>query len=212
MNLSPSSNRRRAIAGVSLIVLAVIFLLNTWTGIMTGVSAPSQATTALAGFTAVLSMVLMIASVLGIAQILRARADWPALLGAAFTLIGQTAASRMGVIFQLNALSKRGTAGIPPNLMATVSESAPLVWVSIVPVGIFFPLGLITLGLALAWARPMNWLFGASLAVGGVLFPIGRALGIGWAITACDIVLGVAFASIGWQIITRPEIWEQSSV
>ncbi|CAN5530808.1 hypothetical protein BH20ACI3_BH20ACI3_28970 [soil metagenome] len=211
MNLSPSSNRRRIIAGVSLIVLAVVFLLNTLTGMMTGVSAPSQATSALAGFTAVVNMVLMIASVLGIMQILRARADWIGLLGATFTLIGQTAASRMGVIIQLYALSESGTAGIPPNLLEILSKSAPLVWASIVPIGIFFPLGLIMLGIALVWARPVNRLFGLLLAIGGVLFPIGRALRMAWAITACDIVLGVAFALIGWQILTRPEIWEKSS-
>ncbi len=211
MNLSPSSNRRRIIAGVSLIVLAVVFLLNTLTGMMTKISAPSQATSALAGFTAVVNMVLMIASVLGIMQILRARADWIGLLGATFTLIGQTAASRMGVIIQFNALSESGTSGIPPNLPEFLSKSAPLVWASIVPIGIFFPLGLIMLGIALVWARPVNWLFGLLLAIGGVLFPIGRALGMAWAITACDIVLGVAFALIGWQILTRPEIWEKSS-
>lgn len=53
MNLSPGSNRRRIIAGVSLFVLAAGFLLNTLTGMMTGISAPSQAGIALAGFIAV---------------------------------------------------------------------------------------------------------------------------------------------------------------
>ena len=211
MNLSPSSNRRRIIASVSLIMLAVVFLLNTLTGMMTGISAPSQARIALAGFIAVVSMVLMIASVLGIMQILRARADWIGLLGAASALIGWTAASRMGMIIQFNALSESGTSGIPPNLPEFLSKSAPLVWASIVPIGIFFPLGLITLGIALVWARPINWLFGLLLAIGGVLFPIGRALGMAWAITTCDIVLDVAFALIGWQILTSPEIWAKSS-
>jgi hypothetical protein len=195
---------------VSLIVLAVVFLSNTLTGMMTGVSAPSQARIAFAGFIAVINMVLMIASVLGIVQILRARADWIGLLGAASTLIGWTAASRIGVIIQLNALSESGTSGIPPNLHDFLSKSAPQVWVSIVPIGIFFPLGLITLGIALVWARPVNWLFGLLLAIGGILFPIGRAMEKAWAITACDIVLGAAFVLIGWQILTRPDIWEQS--
>ncbi len=211
MNLSPGSNRRRIIAGVSLIVLAVVFLFNTLTGMMTGVSAPSQAKIAIAGFITVVNMVLMIASVLGIVQILRTRADWIGLLGAASTLIGWTAASRIGVIIQLDALSQSGTSGIPPNLADFLSKSAPPVWASIVPIGIFFPLGLITLGIALVWAHPVNRFFGVLLAIGGVLFPVGRAMNNAWAITACDIILGAAFALIGWQILTRSEIWEKSS-
>lgn len=211
MNLSPSSNRRRIIAGASLIVLAVVFLLNTLTGMMTEASASSQSRIALAGFTTVVNMVLMIASVLGIMQILRARADLLGLLGGTSTLIGWTAAIRIGVIIQLNALSESGVAGIPPNLNEFLSKSAPSVWASIFPIGIFFPLGLITLGIALVLAHPVNRLFGLLLAMGGVLFPIGRAAGHVWAIVACDIVLGVAFALIGWQILTRPQIWEKPS-
>jgi hypothetical protein len=47
------------------------------------------------------------------------------------------------------------------------------------------------------------------LALGGILFPIGRAAGQVWAIIACDIILGAAFALIGWQILIRPELWSK---
>jgi hypothetical protein len=79
------------------------------------------------------------------------------------------------------------------------------------PVGLFFPAGLITLGIALFYWRPVNRWLGLLLALGGVLFPIGRAAGVAPAVVACDIVLATAFASIGWQILSRPEVWEQSS-
>ena len=60
------------------------------------------------------------------------------------------------------------------------------------------------LGVALAIARPIAPLFGVLLAIGGVLFPIGRISVIPWALVACDLVLGAAFALIGWQILRRP--------
>lgn len=211
MNLSPSSNRRRIIAGSSLIILAVVFLFDSLTALTTGTSIPSQTVIALAGFRAVVFMVLMTASVLGIMQILRAHADWIGLLGGASALIGWTVATRISVIIQLDALSESGVGGMPSNLAEFLVKSAPPVWASIFPIGLFFPLGLITLGIAIVWARPVNWLFGVLLAIGGVLFPIGRAMNNLWAVTACDIVLGVAFALIGWQILTGPEIWEKSS-
>jgi hypothetical protein len=57
----------------------------------------------------------------------------------------------------------------------------------------------------------LNCWLGLLLALGGVLFPLGRALGIELAIVACDIVLAAAFAAIGWQILTRPEVWATDS-
>ena len=60
---------------------------------------------------------------------------------------------------------------------------------SVFPIGLFFPLGLIVLGLALFRWRPVNRWLGMLLAMGGVLFPLGRAVGIQWAILACDVVL-----------------------
>ncbi len=209
MNLSKTDNRRRIITGASAVLIGVAFLLNMLDGLMTGMFAPSQTMIALAGYKAVLNAVLMIAAVFGISQLLRARADWIGLLGGAFALIGWTASARIGVLIQLTALSESGVAAVSPNLSEVLMQSAPAVWTSIVPIGIFFPIGLLTLGLALAWARPVHWWIGLLLALGGILFPIGRAAGQVWAIIACDIILGAAFALIGWQILTRPELWSK---
>jgi len=206
MNLSPSSNRRRIIAGTSLLGVAIGFLLE----ILPEASALSQTGIAVRGVIAVVFMLLMVAGVFGITQILRARADWLGLLGGAAVLIGQIAAVRIGVLLQLIALSESGVTSIPPNLIGLLFQSAPLVGLSIFRVGIFFPLGLIMLGIALIWARPVSWLFGLLLIIGGVLFPIGRVLGMDWAVIACNIILAAAFGLIGWQILTRREIWEKN--
>ncbi len=37
------------------------------------------------------------------------------------------------------------------------------------------------------------------------------ALGMDWAVLSCNIILASAFGSIGWQILTRREIWEKNS-
>lgn len=214
MNISHSirsSNRRRMIAGVSLVGLSVGFLSNTMTGLMTSPAAPTQTMIALAGFLSIVNSVLMTAAVLGLSQLLRARADRAGLVGAAFALTGWAASMRILTVIQLNAVAQAGVEGVPPTVFGSIFNSAPAVFVSIFPVGLFFPLGLVTLGLALFWWRPLNRWLGLLLALGGVLFPAGRAAGIAHAIIACDIVLAAAFAAIGWQILTRPEVWETTS-
>jgi hypothetical protein len=211
VNISHSSNRRRVIAGASLIGLSVTFLSNTAAGLMTEPAAPSQTIIAVVGFVAVLNAVLMTAATLGLSQLLRARADWAGLLGAASTLVGWAAATRISVLIQLDAAMRAGVEGVPPSALESAFKAAPAMWVSVFPVGLFFPLGLITLGLALFWWRPVNWRLGLLLALGGALFPLGRAVGIEWAIVACDITLATAFAAIGWQILTRAEVWATTS-
>jgi hypothetical protein len=155
-----------------------------------------------------LNAVLMIAATLGLSQLLRVRADWAGLLGATSTLVGWAAATRISVLIQLDALLGRaGVEGVPASTLESAFKAAPAMWVSVFPVGLFFPLGLITLGLALFRWRPVNRWLGLLLALGGVLFPLGRAMGIEAAMVACDITLAAAFAAIGWQILTRPEVW-----
>ena len=211
MNTSQASNNRRIIAGASMIVMALIFLANTLTGFMTRPASLSPALVAVAGFIAVTGAVLMTASILGLSHLLRSRADGVGLSGATCALVGWAVSTRISSVIQLDAVLRAGVEGVPASALESVFKSAPLVWASMFPVGLFFPAGLITLGIALFYWRPVNRWLGLLLALGGVLFPIGRAAGVAPAVVACDIVLATAFASIGWQILSRPEVWEQSS-
>jgi hypothetical protein len=211
VNISHSSNRRRLIAGVSLIGLSITFLSDLVSGLMTDPASPSQATIASVGFVAVLNTLLMTAALLGLSQLLRASADRVGLLGAAFVFVGWAAAMRISVLIQLQTLLRAGVESVPPDALQSVFKSAPSVWVSVFPVGLFFPLGLITLGLALFRWHPVNRWFGLLLALGGALFPLGRAVGIEFAIFACDIVLASAFAGISWQVLSRPAVWETTA-
>jgi hypothetical protein len=213
MSMSESSNRRRVIAGVSLIALSVGFLSNTITGLMVGGGdgPASQTRIAMVGFLAVLNAALMPGAILGLSQLLRASADRAGLLGAAFVFIGWAAATRISSVIQLHAVLSAGVEGVPASALESIFKSAPVMWASMFPVGLFFPFGLITLGVALFRWRPVNRWFGLLLALGGLFFPLGRAVGIEFAVIASDIALGAAFAALGWQILIRPAVWETTS-
>lgn len=211
MNISQSSNRRRMIAGVSMIGLSIAFLSNTTMGLMIDPVSPSHTTIAVMGFVAVLSAVLMTAAILGLSQLLRSRADWAGLAGAGATLAGWAVSTRISTLIQLDALLRAGVEGVPASALESIFKSAPVVWVSMFPVGLLFPLGLITLGVALFRWHPVNRWSGLLLALGGVLFPVGRAAGNEFAYIACDLTLAAAFVSLGWQTLTRPAAWETTS-
>ena len=210
MKMSQGSNRRRVLAGMSLVGLSVGFLADTATGLMTRPASSTQTMIAVAGFLSVVNALLMTAAVLGLSQLLRARADGVGLAGAACALVGWAASLRITAVIHLDMLLRAGVEGVPPDALGTTLKSAPAVFVSMFPVGLFFPLGLVVLGLALFWWRPVNRGLGLLLALGGVLFPVGRALGVESAIIACDLVLAATFAALGWQILSRPEVWDAS--
>jgi hypothetical protein len=207
-NLMNATNRRRILAAACCFGLTTSFLLNIFFGLMTRPRPLSAGTIALVGFLAVLNVGFMIGAVCGIVHLLREQADRLGLAGAALTLLGWTASARIMVLIQFQSLLEKGVKDVPENAVGKILESAPIVFVSIVPVGILFPLGLLTLGIALAAAQPLGRWPGVLLATGGVLFPVGRAVGVGAAILGADLVLAATFTLIGWRIVTRPAAWQ----
>lgn len=205
--MSKETNRRRLLAAVSLIALAVLFLTNPLTRLMYRGMKESTMVIAMRGFVAPLHMALLVASVFGIMQVLRPRADRMGLVGGALTVMGWAVGIRIIGLGQIEALLTSGVAGVPADALRKSFEAAPIVWRSMVPMGILFPAGMITLGLTLLITRPIPRVIGAVLVMGGVLFPLGRIGIFRWALAPTDILLGIAFALIGWQIWTRPELW-----
>ena len=185
-------------------ILGLLFLTNPLTRILARATTASPEVIALRGFITPVSMLLIVGVVVGLVELLRNRAAW---IGGALTIAGWTAGCRIIALGQLESLLRSGVTGVPVDTLDRMFTAAPIVWVSIVPVGILFPLGLITLGLTLFVTAPVNRWIGALLAAGGVLFPLGRAVHIGWAFSACDVILGVSFALLGWQALTRRELW-----
>ena len=202
--MSRESNRRRLLCAVSAIALGVVFLTNPVTHVMVRGGSASPSMIAVRGFAAPLHMALLVASVIGITQLLRTKADVAGLVGGALTVIGWAVGIRILGLGQLESL-------LPAATLRSAFEAAPIVWLSIVPSGLFFPIGLITLGAAIFFARPIPRAIGALLAAGGALFPVGRIGQLPWAFVSCDLILGAAFALIGWQILTRAELWTREA-
>ena len=79
-------------------------------------------------------------------------------------------------------------------------------WASIVPIGLLYPLGLITLGIALVIARYRA--IGALMIVGGIFFPLGRALDITPAISVSNAFLGAAYGWLAKEMLTQ---WDEET-
>lgn len=212
MNATNDIRRRRLISAFCCLALGLFFLTDPVTRLSVRGDGPaSTGKIAVMGFVSPLHVALMIGAVFGITQLLRRRADRAGLIGATLALIGWVIGSRIMVIGQLQALLANGVPDVPPDSLQKMFQHAPMVFVSIIPVGLLFPIGLIILGITMFVTRPnalrLHRGAGALLAIGGVLFPIGRAAGHEWAIVSSDLVLAATFALIGWQILTRPEVW-----
>lgn len=209
MTTTNDTRRRSLISAFCCLALGLFFLTNPLTRLgVRGDEGASNGEIALMGFVAPIHVALMIGAVLGITQLLRRRADRAGLIGATLALMGWVIGSRIMVIGQLQALLANGVPGVPPDSLQKMFQHAPIVFISIIPVGLLFPIGLIVLGITMAVARPIHPGIGVLLAIGGVLFPIGRAVGQEWAVVSCDVVLAATFALIGWQILKRPEVWD----
>jgi hypothetical protein len=206
-----SSNRRRTLVGTCTAILAATLLVNAVSTFLSDGKPPTHNEIAAAGFLAVLHVGLTIAAVFGITQLVRRKADRLGLFGAALTLLGATVGARIMVLLQLVLLSDK-LPGVHRATLKALLESAPLVWVSIIPIGLMYPLGLITLGTALLIARPVNRWIGVLMVIGGVLFPIGRALDVNPAIYASDAIMAITYGFLSWEILTRRELWDESLV
>jgi hypothetical protein len=202
------SNRRRILAGTCAALLCLTLSTSVLDGLLSGDAPPSRGEIATAGFLAVLHAGLTIGAVFGITQLLRRRADRLGLAGAALTLLGAVVGARIGVLIQLSSLET--TLPASRQTMQALLESAPQVWVSIIPIGLMYPLGLMTLGVALLIARPVSRWAGAALLIGGFFFPLGRAVGIVPAVYASDAIMAVAYGLLAWALLTKRELWDAS--
>lgn len=207
-----STDTRRLIASYCLPALALVFATNPLTHVL-GAMEPhrSHAAIAWSGFLAPVHMLLMVGSVLAITQILRGTADRRGLVGGALAIMGWTAGARILALIQLDRVLQGGVEGVPANALSRILEKAPIVFASLFPPGLMFPIGMIILGVTLSAARPFHRGIGALLAIGGLLFPVGRIGDQWWAWLGSDLSLAAAFALIGWQLLTRPELWHRET-
>lgn len=204
MELSDASNRRRLIAGFCLIAAPALLLVADvmqingrfdfeWTVVMW------------------ISFVLFVPAVLGIVHLLRNRADYCGLLGGALVVIGAMAGAGMMTIFRLNAVLKAGGEREFAQLIASAFKANPALPFSIFTPGPLFPLGFIVLAVGLYQARIFSLWMSLVLALGGVLFPVGHAVGVKAALIGGDLLLLGALAWLGWRLLSKSGTdWEEA--
>lgn len=77
--------------------------------------------------------------------------------------------------------------------------------------GICFPIGLLLLSFALWRSRLAPAWVSGTLALGAVLFPIGHAVRVSWALVGGDVVLAVAFAALAVYVMRGAETVQPSA-
>jgi hypothetical protein len=204
------TNRRRMLSGLSFILFALILLGSAIAHLAGYQPGHTPARIALTGFLAPVNVLLLVGGLTGVTQMLRGHVDRTGLLGAALSIFGWTIGSRILAVRQLQLLAALEVPGVPADVIQKLFEFAPIVFASIIPVGLIYPVGMTILGATLFVTRPVPRWIGACWIAGAILFPIGRAIGINWAFHGSDVLLGVAFLALGWLILRRPELWEPS--
>ena len=144
-----------------------------------------------------LAFLLFVPATLGLMFLSFSGGEKLAILGGAATLIGCMAGASMQVLFRVVAILRAGD-GDPA--IALLRENKLLVLTTQAP-GIFFPVGLLLLALALYRSKTMSRVVALTLAAGAILFPIGHAAGISIGLILGDAALLIAFTLIGRQLV-----------
>lgn len=195
MSQSPATNLRKKLAGISLIAAPVMLLLADLTNFISGLHYPRYliAKTAFAVF---------IAATLGLVHLLRERADRMGLIGGGLTIVGCISGATIVTfgLLEQTAIAVRLDAAT----LQSIERATEQIWMAVVmfPLpGLFFPIGLLVLSVGLYRTKLVARLIAVVLALGAVLFPIGRIPGILPFELASDILLVVALGLIGWRIL-----------
>jgi hypothetical protein len=120
-----------------------------------------------------------------------------AAVGGVIVLIGTMAGAGMQAYFRTSIVLQNG--GQDAAIAFLRTQSIMLVTTQ-VP-GICFPIGLLLLAFGLWRSRIAPAWVAGTLAIGAVLFPIGHAAQVSWALVAGDIVLAVAFAAFAMHVM-----------
>jgi hypothetical protein len=145
-----------------------------------------------------LSFVLFVPAILGMTYLAASGGHGLALVGGASAFFGTMAGASMQVFFRVRAvLNELGL----PQTVDLLRASTKLV-ASTQMIGIFFPIGLVLLALGLYRSRTVNAIVPLSLAIGALLFPMGRIAGLVVGFVGGDLLLLLAFAAVGRRLLS----------
>lgn len=206
-SMNETTNRRRLLGGTCMGLLSLTLVVNALAWVLPNAGAPAtHGEIAGLGFLSVLQAGLHVGALIAFTQLLRQDADRLALTGAALSTLGIVVAGRILALSQLSLVADPGRL-TQSSVALTLRETAPIVWVSVVPIGLMYPIGMILLGVALLRSRVVPRWIGALFVAGALLFPIGRAVGVTPAVIASDLCLGLCYAALCRVALRRDEVW-----
>jgi hypothetical protein len=158
-----------------------------------------------------LSFVVFVPAIFALAHLVRTRAPRTGLVLGGVALFGAMMGASMQVFFRAGIALQQASDAAATAVIQPVAERAwappSLFFMTTVAPGLFFPLGMLSLGIALALGRQVPRGAALLLCLGAVLFPVGHAVGIPVALIGGDLVLVAALAWIAAEVRCRPELW-----
>ena len=148
-----------------------------------------------------LAFVLFVPAIFGLTYLLASRGSQLAVVGGASAFFGCMAGASMQVLFRvyavLDEIGSSQTVGLLRGITKLIASTQMI--------GIFFPAGLLILAACLYRGRILNPLVPLSLAIGAILFPIGRVTGLMLGMIGGDLLLTGAFVIIGIRLLSAKE-------
>lgn len=209
MKSSPATDLRRKIAGICLIAAPALMLAGDALNIGADMTYAWLVMSKLA-------FALFVPALLALVHLLRERADRTGMLGGGLAVVGCLAAS--GILTASMIGWSIETAKLDGQMMSGIEEAmrkngvAPYVFMYPLP-GLGFPVGLLILSYGLLRTRVAPWVVVVMLALGAILFPVGRIGGVAAAVLGSGVALSAALGLIGWRVLnwTAAE-WEHVPV
>jgi len=148
-----------------------------------------------------LAFVLFVPAIFGLTYLLASRGSRLAVVGGASAFFGCMAGASMQVLFRVYAVLDEIGSSQTVVLLRGIGKLAA----STQMIGIFFPAGLLILAACLYRGRIVNPLVPVSLAIGAILFPMGRVAGLMVGIFGGDLLLTGAFVIVGIRLLSAKE-------
>ncbi len=143
-----------------------------------------------------LAFALFVPAVIGFAYSLAKRGSRLAYVGGILAFFGAMAGASMQVLFRTHAvLAEQGDMAAVDRLRGTFKLVA-----STQMIGLTWPLGLLTLSVALLLTDRAKWPISLVLAIGAVAFPIGRIAFVQPAVILSGAMFVIAFGAIGLEL------------
>lgn len=150
------------------------------------------------------SFVLFVPGIFGMTYLAAGGGRLVALIGGASAFFGAMAGASMQILFRVYAvLEELGS----PQTIELLRGCKKLIATTQM-IGIFFPLGLIILSIALFRSRTVSWYVPLALVGGAILFPMARIAGLTIGFFGGDLLLIIAFGVVGIRLLssaTDPE-------